>query len=119
MLDVAAVVARVDGLSEERLTVWVEEGLVRPAVPGREPRFAEIDIARLRLLVTLESELAVERETVPLVVELLDQIHGLRQALRTLGEAVAQQPDEVRAEIRATVSALRRSAGAGSGVDEP
>lgn len=109
MLDIAAVVTRVQGLSEERLTVWVEEGLVRPARREHGLVFAEVDVARLQLLVTLECELEVEPDTVPVVVGLLDQIHGLRRALRTLGEAVARQPDEVRADIRATVAALRRA----------
>lgn len=107
MLDVRTVVARVRGLSEERLLLWVDEGLVRPDVRQGWLGFAEVDVARLRLLVTLESELGVEAATVPVVVDLLDQIHGLRRALRTLGEAVAQQPDKVRAEIRATVTAMQ------------
>lgn len=109
MLDVAAVVTRVQGLSEDRLQMWVEEGLVRPSRRGGGLVFAEIDVARLHLLVTLENELQVERETVPVVMDLLDQIHGLRRALRTLGEAVARQPDDVRADICATMAALRRA----------
>lgn len=106
MLDVRAVVARVHGLSEQRLRLWTEQGLVRPSGAGEQPVFAEVDIARLRLLVTLEDELAVEPETVPMVIGLLDQIHGLRRALRTLGEAVGRQPDHVRAEIQAAVAVL-------------
>lgn len=109
MLDVAAVVAQVQGLSKDRLMVWVEEGLVRPVRQEGALTFAEVDVARLRLLVTLESDLEIERETVPMVVDLLDQIHGLRRALRTLGEAVARQPEAVRADIRATVAALQQT----------
>ncbi|MEQ9332112.1 chaperone modulator CbpM [Thalassobaculum sp.] len=107
MLDVTAVVARVRGLSEERLLLWVDEGLVCPDVRQGGLVFAEVDVARLRLLVTLEAELGVEPDTVPVVVDLLDQIHGLRRALRTLGEAVARQPEPVRAEIRAALTVLR------------
>lgn len=107
MLDVTTVCARVRGLTEHRLLLWVDEGLVRPAVRDGGLVFAEIDVARLDLLVTLESELGVEPATVPVVVGLLDQVHGLRRALRTLGEAVARQPDPVRAEIRAAVAALQ------------
>ena len=117
MLDAAAVVARVRGLSEDRLLLWVDEGLVRPDVRQGGLVFAEVDVARLRLLVTLEAELGVEPDTVPVVVDLLDQIHGLRRALRTLGEAVARQPDPVRAEIRATVTALQGSVADGPDAD--
>lgn len=108
MLDVRAVIARVQGLSEERLHSWTSEGLVRPTLRATEVLYAEVDVARLRLLVTLEDELAVERETVPVILGLLDQIHGLRRALRTLGQAVERQPEEVRARIRAAVAELSR-----------
>lgn len=109
MLDVRAATALVQGLSEDRLDVWTTEGLVRPTLRGGTVLYREVDVARLRLLVTLEDDLAVERDTVPVIVELLDQIHGLRRALRVLGEAVARQPDEVRADIRAAVAALTRA----------
>jgi chaperone modulatory protein CbpM len=33
-------------------------------------------------------------------VSLVDQIHGLRRALRQLGEAVAAEPDAVRDRVR-------------------
>ena len=34
------------------------------------------------------------------MVSLVDKIHGLRRALRQLGEAVATEPEEVRRRIR-------------------
>ena len=111
MLDVRAVTALVQGLSEDRLHVWTTEGLVRPTLREGAVLYREVDVARLRLLVTLEDELAVERDTVPVIVELLDQIHGLRRALRALGEAVERQPEEVRAEICATVASLMGAGG--------
>ena len=47
-----------------------------------------------------------------MVVSLVDQIHGLRRALRQLGEAVAAEPGDVRARIRARLAAGRSGAGA-------
>ena len=113
MHDIHAVIAMVEGLDEERLWAWVEERLVQPAEAGGEMRFREVDVARLRLLVTLGEDLAVDAEALPVVIRLLDQIHGLRRALRTLGEAVARQPEEVRADIRATIAALDRRGSGG------
>ena len=110
MLDVRSVTALVQGLSEDRLYGWTTEGLVRPTLEAGEVYYQEVDVARLRLLVTLEDDIEVDRDTVPVVVELLDQIHGLRRALRVLGEAVGRQPDPVRADIRATVAALMGTA---------
>ena len=110
MLDVTTVVARVHGLSESRLMLLVDEGLVRPVRHESGLGFVEVDVARLQLLITLESELEIDAGTVPVVMDLLDQLHGLRRALRTLGEAVARQPEPVQADIRATVVALRDGA---------
>lgn len=109
MHDVHAVIARVQGLSEERLQAWTVAGLVRPGGGAGAVSYAEVDVARLRLLVTLEDELEVDSETLPMVLGLLDQVHGLRRALRVLGEAVERQPETVRAAVRATVAELLRA----------
>jgi ABC-type transporter Mla subunit MlaD len=45
------------------------------------------------------------------VVDLIDQIHGLRHQLGTLAQAIAQQPADIQRAIAASVRALdnRRS----------
>jgi chaperone modulatory protein CbpM len=65
-----------------------------------------VDVARVRLLNDLERALDFDDETVPLVLSLLDQIHGLRGELRTLARAIDEQPDHVRDRIRATYARL-------------
>ena len=61
------------------------------------------DLARLRLIVELRHELAVEEETMPVVLSLLDQVYGLRRRFASLARAVRQQPDEVRRAIAAAI----------------
>jgi chaperone modulatory protein CbpM len=111
MLDLQSVLEAVPGLSEGRLRLWIEEGLVRPELTGAAVRFREIDLARLRLLVSLGSDLALDDEAVPVVIGLLDQMHGLRHALRALGQAVGRQPEAVQVRIRAAVAELMRDDG--------
>ena len=60
-----------------------------------------MDVARIRLVCELRGDLDVPEEAVPLVLSLLDQVHGLRREMRSLAKAVDAQPENVRAAIRA------------------
>lgn len=99
--DVCAVVER---LQAERLRVWVRHGWVRPIRRADAVVFTEVDVARVRLVCHLEQDLSIDEETIPVVLSLLDQVYGLRAALRNLGEAVDRQPEEVRRAIRTAVA---------------
>jgi len=61
--------------------------------------FAEIDIARIRLIRDLRIDLDVDEGTLPLVLSLLDQVYGLRRSLKAMGRVLGDQPPEVRAAV--------------------
>ncbi len=63
---------------------WVAEGWLLPALENGEEGYTEIDIARGRLIMELREELGVNDEGTGVILDLLDQIHGLRQALALL-----------------------------------
>ncbi|WP_415182490.1 chaperone modulator CbpM, partial [Phaeovulum sp.] len=84
-------------LSELRL--WVSEGWIRPATGDTGPVFDELDIARIRLVCDLRKEMSLPEDAVPVVLSLLDQVHGLRRELRDLAEAIDQQPQPTRQAI--------------------
>lgn len=92
-------VARIDTLTVRRLRGWVRKGWVRPRSVGRARVFTEADAARVRLLCELRDELDIGEDALPVVLNLLDQVHGLRAELRDLVSAVEDQPEEVRREI--------------------
>jgi chaperone modulatory protein CbpM len=94
------VVARVEGLTVARLRAYVAADCLAPAQREGHPAFGDADLARLRLLAELSDDFALDPDAASVVVSLVDQIHGLRHALRRLGEAVAAEPDEVRARVR-------------------
>ena len=115
-----AVIAMFPGLREAELAAWVERGWVRPegVLPeGVLPTgvssegapsdwdFAEIDVARVRLIRDVRHTMAVSEDTMPLVLSLLDQVYTLRGQLRAVARAVETQPDSVRVSI---LSALLR-----------
>jgi chaperone modulatory protein CbpM len=86
MTDLAEVCAQVPGLAEEQLLVWLKEEWVRPLRRDGEFTFREVDVARVRLIMDLHREMAVEPPTVPLVLSLLDQLFATRRQLRMVLE---------------------------------
>ena len=103
------VIARVEGLTVARLRSFVAAECLAPAEREGRLAYAEVDLARVRLLAELVTDFDLDADAAGVVVSLVDQIHGLRRALRQLGEAVAAEPGEVRDRIR------QRLAAAGAG----
>jgi chaperone modulatory protein CbpM len=88
-------------LEADTLRDWVEAGLVRSARQGEALGFDDADVARVRLICELHYDLAVDRETLPLVVSLIDQIYDLRRSVRAMASALEGEPEEVRLRISA------------------
>ena len=98
------VVARVRGLTVTRLRAFVAADCVRPGEAEGRLAFAEVDLARVQLLEDLVEDFDLDEDAAAMVVSLVDQIHGLRRALRRIGEAVADEHPEVRARITARIT---------------
>lgn len=99
----AAVIALVPGVTEADLADWVGRGWVLPGGSAPDWSFAEIDVARVRLLHDLRHALAVEEESLPLVLSLLDQVYDLRHTLHAVIEAAASLPPPARAALLAEI----------------
>ncbi|MBL9097465.1 MAG: hypothetical protein JNK07_11110 [Alphaproteobacteria bacterium] len=93
-------IVEVRELSVQRLHKWIRLGWVRPERREGAAFFHDVDVARVRLLNELEHTLEFDDDTVPLVLSLLDQIHGLRNELRCLTLAIEEQPAAIRERIR-------------------
>lgn len=93
------VLQHLSGITEIRLQAWVSQGWVRPAQSEAGGVFNDLDVARCELIRQIEDDLAIESETVPVVLSLLDQVYGLRRELRAVMRAIGQQPDSVKREI--------------------
>ena len=100
------VLTRIERLSVTRLRTWIDTGCVRPGADPAGGRYTEADVARLRLLCELADDLAIGEEALPVVVSLIDQLHGLRRQLRCMAEAVERQPSAVREDIARHLRAL-------------
>jgi chaperone modulatory protein CbpM len=108
MLDEREMVAKVKRLTVTRLRVWVREGWIKP-VDEKARGFSEADLARAALIRDLLDELGFGEDEVPVVLSLIDQIHGLRNELRCLVEAIDAAPEDARAEIKRRIIARRRT----------
>lgn len=87
MITVAAVLARLPELDEQRLQLWIAEDWVRPVRQGGGLFFAEIDVARLNLILELQ-DMDVEAGAMPVVLSLLDRVHEQRRQMRRVVAAL-------------------------------
>jgi chaperone modulatory protein CbpM len=100
-------------LDAPALAAWVEAGWLLPRQEEDTADFSDVDLARARLIHDLQQDMGVNEEAIPIVLDLLDQVHGLRQMLRDLAAAVLRHPAvdrcrDPRRRIRAGGRALSR-----------
>jgi len=88
MITVAVVLSRIPALDEATLQRWIAQEWVRPVLRNGEALFAEIDLARLQLILELRDFLEVGEGAMPVVLSLLDQLHETRRQMRRLCEAL-------------------------------
>lgn len=89
-----------DRLRRLRLDVTMVEtcvsaGWIVPAAPD----YSEADLARACLVRDLREAMGVNDEGVGVALDLLDQIHGLRRALRRVGDVMHGLPEPARQEV--------------------
>ena len=89
------------------LLVWVESGWLRPAGDASRKSYSDADLARARLVADLGGPMGVNEEGIDIILDLVDQLHGLRAALSAVGDAVDAQPDDIQHQLRALVRRRR------------
>jgi chaperone modulatory protein CbpM len=72
-----------DQLNNEVLEQWAEAGWLMPGQNSTKQRFSDVDLARAQLIRDLK-DLGVNDDGIPIVLELIDQLHGLRYLMREL-----------------------------------
>lgn len=87
-------------IDRQTLEIWVESGWLQPVRRQPQPEYSELDLARARLVADLIGPLGVNAEGVEIILDLLDQVHGLRGAMLALGRTIEAQPDDVRRQLR-------------------
>jgi chaperone modulatory protein CbpM len=86
-------------LNAQVLEAWVAAGWLTPSAKEGAQEFSEVDVARVRLIQDLRRDIGVNDEGVGVVLDLLDQLHGLRRTLGHLLTALRRQPDDLRERL--------------------
>jgi chaperone modulatory protein CbpM len=102
MTDIAAV-GQLYGIEIRELEHWIAEAWVLPEAGAAGYVFHEVDVARVRLIVEMKRELALDEEAIPLVLRLLDQLYALRRRLKAVTAALDTLPPELRAAVMAQI----------------
>ena len=76
------------GVGHETLNAWIEDEWLIPSGSSIELSFSEIDIARARLIRDLQVDFGVNDEGVGVILNLVDQLYGMRRTLRELRQEV-------------------------------
>ena len=72
------------GVDGEALAVWLEQRWIVPQESAGGGAFCDADLARAALITQLKGGLGVNDEGVDVILHLMDQMHGLRRALREI-----------------------------------
>jgi len=87
------------GIDEATFAAWCDAGWLR-----RADSYAEADLARAALIRDLIEAMEVNAAGVEVALSLLDQLHGLRRALRRVSAALGSLPEPLRSEVRAALA---------------
>lgn len=111
MKNLEEVIALIPELHRQDLDRWMRDALVEAAEEAGTSIFSETQFARVRLICTLRYDMDVEEETLPVVLDLIDQLHATRERLHRLSQAVLAQDEEVKAAVLTMLSDARRAGG--------
>lgn len=79
------------GLDIQTAELWIEQHWLIPEPSAAGPTFSDREIARARLILDLRSTFRVNDEGIDVILHLVDQIHGLRDALTQMRDGLSQE----------------------------
>ncbi|WP_377848561.1 chaperone modulator CbpM [Bosea sp. UC22_33] len=86
-------------VDDDRLQTFIDRGWISPSVREGQCVICDVDVARAALIVDLVDDMGLNEEGVDLVLDLLDQLYGLRSAFGHLIDTLAVQPGGVRVHL--------------------
>jgi chaperone modulatory protein CbpM len=85
------------------LELWIQEGWLAPQTHGDQRHFRDADLARARLILDLTNGMGVNEAGIDVIMDLVDQLHGLRIVMRDLISAVGNEDPVVKQRLRAAL----------------
>lgn len=109
MMRLEEIYSSIAELKREDLKAWVDEALVAPEEREGELMLSDLACARIRLICTLHYDMDIETNALPVILDLIDQLHETRGRLNTISRAVMEQDPEIRSAILAVVRGEQKS----------
>jgi chaperone modulatory protein CbpM len=81
-------------LEPKTLEAFVDAGWLLPRGEPENCEFSDLDVARAQLIRDLKQAFGVNDEAIPIVLHLVDQLHGVRRILREVLATVAEREQE-------------------------
>ncbi len=83
------------GLRVHTLELWLEQQWLIPVETTDDgATFSDVDVARARLILNLKDDFGINDEGIDVILHLLDQLHGARQAMAVLRAAGTDRPGD-------------------------
>jgi chaperone modulatory protein CbpM len=98
-------VEAIDSLRREDLEAWMRASLIHASGRPEAPEFSEAECARVRLICSLHYDMEIDADALPVVVELVDQLHETRRQLHALSAVVLEQDEDIRSLVLARLQA--------------
>lgn len=90
------------------LVLWVERRWVLPVQQDGDFVFSEADIARVQMIIDLRHDMGIDDEAMPVVLDLLDKLYGVRRQMRELLAAVGDLPEAQRDMLMSRIGGENR-----------
>jgi chaperone modulatory protein CbpM len=85
------------------LELWIQEGWLAPHTHGDQRHFRDADLALARLILDLINGMGVNDAGIDVIMDLVDQLHGLRMVMRDLISTVGNEGPAVKQRLRAAL----------------
>ncbi|MGZ2384875.1 transcriptional regulator [Rhizobium leguminosarum] len=91
-----------------QLDLWIEQGWLIPETSGERRQFRDADLARAQLILDLMGNMGVNEAGVDVVMDLIDQVHGLRGTMGKLMTAISKQERDVQHRLFESLEEIDR-----------
>ncbi|NKK65034.1 MerR family transcriptional regulator [Rhizobium leguminosarum bv. viciae] len=91
-----------------QLDLWIEQGWLIPETSDGQRQFRDADVARARLILDLMGNMGVNEAGVDIVMELVDELHGLRGTMGKLMTAIGKQERDVQRRLFESLEEIDR-----------
>jgi MerR family transcriptional regulator/heat shock protein HspR len=97
---IISVAAELAGVHPQTLRIYERKGLLSPArTPGNTRRYSDQDIERLRMIQELTQEHGINLAGVKMIVEMENELEGLRKRMESLGREYRRTRERMLAEM--------------------